>query len=46
MHGRFSLTVDGDLFKVEIAIPLWDDVWEKTRPLGADFDPDATRRMG
>ena len=46
MHGRFSLTVDGDLFKVEIAIPLWDDVWEKTRQLGPDFDPDATRRMG
>ena len=46
MHGTFSLTVDGDLFKVEVAIPLWDDVWEKTRPLGSDFDPDATRRMG
>lgn len=46
MHGTFSLTVDGDLFKVEVAIPLWDDVWEKTRPLGPDFDPDATRRMG
>lgn len=46
MHGKFSLTVDGDLFKVEVAVPLWDDVWEKTRPLGSDFDPDATRRMG
>ena len=46
MHGTFSLTVDGDLFKVEVDIPLWDDVWEKTRPLGPDFDPDATRRMG
>ncbi|MDO5548832.1 MAG: HAMP domain-containing sensor histidine kinase [Eubacteriales bacterium] len=45
MHGRFCLTVDGDLFKAEVAIPLWDDVWEKTKPLGADFNPDATQRL-
>lgn len=45
MRGSFSLTVDGDLFKVVVAIPLWDDVWEKTKPLGADFNPDATQRM-
>ena len=47
MHGTFSLTVDGDLFKVQVFMPLWIPSAQEqyTQPLPKDFDPDQTQKI-
>lgn len=45
MDGRFELTVDGDLFKAEVAIPLWNTKWEATKPLEPALRLGETQQM-